>query len=341
MNQYSDNCNLSLYDDGDDSGYDMSFKSETSDFSDDRSDLLEYDTLTSTPKKKFTLEEASSPQKLYEKFTQAFHSTLNSYQPEYYSNSKSNEIADIFSPIPCLTSPNINEDKTLSTSVTAETTYPHSISKVGLPLDEYYKESKPRRKYASGRSRVSRVKSPTQLIKIKKTRRMKANDRERNRMHILNEALDRLRCVLPTFPEDTKLTKIETLRFAHSYIWALMQTLNNIDKPKFDEDITINVGNVTVSINRNGNCITSKNSNGQFSNAVVTSGSITNASFMQDYDSRSDSQMSFTNEFETVGIAVDNETFAPAKYANDSYSDAYVYEADKTRYFNNMMYECL
>ncbi|TSK22698.1 Neurogenin-3 [Bagarius yarrelli] len=56
-------------------------------------------------------------------------------------------------------------------------------------------------------------------------RRAKANDRERHRMHNLNSALDALRKVLPTFPDDAKLTKIETLRFAHNYIWALTETL--------------------------------------------------------------------------------------------------------------------
>uniref|UniRef100_A0A4W4GEA3 BHLH domain-containing protein n=1 Tax=Electrophorus electricus TaxID=8005 RepID=A0A4W4GEA3_ELEEL len=60
-------------------------------------------------------------------------------------------------------------------------------------------------------------------------RRAKANDRERHRMHNLNSALDALRSVLPTFPEDTKLTKIETLRFAHNYIWALTETLRLTD----------------------------------------------------------------------------------------------------------------
>lgn len=64
-------------------------------------------------------------------------------------------------------------------------------------------------------------------MRIKKNRRMKANDRERNRMHMLNDALEKLRLALPTFPEDTKLTKIETLRFAHNYIFALEQVLDN------------------------------------------------------------------------------------------------------------------
>lgn len=61
-------------------------------------------------------------------------------------------------------------------------------------------------------------------------RRMKANDRERHRMHNLNSALDALRNILPTLPDDTKLTKIETLRFAHNYIWALTETLRMSDQ---------------------------------------------------------------------------------------------------------------
>lgn len=40
---------------------------------------------------------------------------------------------------------------------------------------------KPKRKYAQGKSRISRSQSPTQIIKIRKYRRIKANDRERNR----------------------------------------------------------------------------------------------------------------------------------------------------------------
>ncbi|XP_069468284.1 neurogenin-3 [Ambystoma mexicanum] len=63
----------------------------------------------------------------------------------------------------------------------------------------------------------------------KKHRRVKANDRERNRMHNLNSALDALRGVLPALPDDAKLTKIETLRLAHNYIWALTETLQMAD----------------------------------------------------------------------------------------------------------------
>ncbi|XP_007524213.1 neurogenin-3 [Erinaceus europaeus] len=85
------------------------------------------------------------------------------------------------------------------------------------------------RRSRSRRAGRSRPKSELALSKQRRSRRKKANDRERNRMHNLNSALDALRGVLPTFPDDAKLTKIETLRFAHNYIWALTQTLRLAD----------------------------------------------------------------------------------------------------------------
>lgn len=97
---------------------------------------------------------------------------------------------------------------------------------LGTQTSTPIKTDKPKRKYAVGKNRMTRTRSPTQVMRIKKNRRMKANDRERNRMHMLNEALEKLRLALPTFPEDTKLTKIETLRFAHNYIFALEMVLD-------------------------------------------------------------------------------------------------------------------
>ncbi|KAM9470845.1 neurogenin-1 [Clarias gariepinus] len=80
------------------------------------------------------------------------------------------------------------------------------------------------------KKRRGRVRSEAAIHVVKKNRRLKANDRERNRMHNLNDALDALRSVLPAFPDDTKLTKIETLRFAHNYIWALSETIRIADQ---------------------------------------------------------------------------------------------------------------
>lgn len=103
-----------------------------------------------------------------------------------------------------------------------------------------------RRKGGSGRASGlrGRTRSPQQIAKVRRNRRMKANDRERHRMHMLNNALERLRTVLPTAPDDTKLTKIETLRFAHNYIWALSETLKGFDTrtPQHPQHLSLSVG---------------------------------------------------------------------------------------------------
>uniref|UniRef100_UPI00358F51D1 neurogenic differentiation factor 1-like n=1 Tax=Myxine glutinosa TaxID=7769 RepID=UPI00358F51D1 len=62
-------------------------------------------------------------------------------------------------------------------------------------------------------------------------RRMKANTRERNRMHGLNAALDQLRKIVPCYSKTQKLSKIETLRLAKNYIWALSEILRSGTSP--------------------------------------------------------------------------------------------------------------
>ncbi|XP_044623309.2 neurogenin-2 [Equus asinus] len=110
---------------------------------------------------------------------------------------------------------------------------------------------------------VSRgAKTAETVQRIKKTRRLKANNRERNRMHNLNAALDALREVLPTFPEDAKLTKIETLRFAHNYIWALTETLRLADHcggagaglpgALFSEAVLLSPGGASAAVSSSG-----------------------------------------------------------------------------------------
>ncbi|XP_072274511.1 neurogenic differentiation factor 1 [Pyxicephalus adspersus] len=64
-----------------------------------------------------------------------------------------------------------------------------------------------------------------------KMRRIKANARERNRMHGLNAALDNLRKVVPCYSKTQKLSKIETLRLAKNYIWALSEILRSGKSP--------------------------------------------------------------------------------------------------------------
>ena len=97
------------------------------------------------------------------------------------------------------------------------------------------------------RSRGTVAMTPATLRKLRQVRRLKANDRERSRMHALNSALDRLRRVLPISSSSSsassssgdisgdgtavtaRLTKIETLRSAYNYIQLLTDTLKALD----------------------------------------------------------------------------------------------------------------
>ena len=65
------------------------------------------------------------------------------------------------------------------------------------------------------------------ILLQKRQRRCAANMRERNRMHVVNFAFDRLREVVPSYPANRKLSKIETLRMACSYIQELTNLLKS------------------------------------------------------------------------------------------------------------------
>lgn len=119
--------------------------------------------------------------------------------------------------------------ESMMTSSSSSSTSPSKRSNTTNSVDmsdESAAPSSKRKRYVKSRTRQ---RSPAIVQRIKKNRRVKANDRERNRMHSLNDALERLRLVLPAIPDDTKLTKIETLRFAHNYIWTLSQMVNMYD----------------------------------------------------------------------------------------------------------------
>ncbi|XP_058127046.1 basic helix-loop-helix transcription factor scleraxis-like [Anopheles ziemanni] len=55
--------------------------------------------------------------------------------------------------------------------------------------------------------------------------RLQANARERYRTHSVNAAFSTLRQLIPTEPKNRKLSKIETLRLAKSYISHLVAVL--------------------------------------------------------------------------------------------------------------------
>ncbi|KAL4239726.1 hypothetical protein ACF0H5_000529 [Mactra antiquata] len=72
-------------------------------------------------------------------------------------------------------------------------------------------------------SRRKRHDPPTKDVLRK--RRVAANARERRRMESLNVAFDKLRSVIPSFSDNSKLSKYETLQMAQTYINALKDLL--------------------------------------------------------------------------------------------------------------------
>lgn len=58
-----------------------------------------------------------------------------------------------------------------------------------------------------------------------KVQRRAANIRERKRMMSINTAFEELRCHVPTFPFEKRLSKIDTLRLAIAYIALLREVL--------------------------------------------------------------------------------------------------------------------
>ncbi|XP_037549839.1 transcription factor 21 [Nematolebias whitei] len=72
----------------------------------------------------------------------------------------------------------------------------------------------------------SRLSEP-QPKEARQTQRNAANARERARMRVLSKAFSRLKTSLPWVPADTKLSKLDTLRLASSYISHLRQLLQD------------------------------------------------------------------------------------------------------------------
>lgn len=97
-----------------------------------------------------------------------------------------------------------------------------------------------------------KMKSPKKSSKRRKgvsarernMRRIESNERERQRMHSLNDAFEGLRNVIPHITMDRKLSKIETLTLAKNYIKALTNVIcdlrgesavfNDINQPTDD-----------------------------------------------------------------------------------------------------------
>jgi hypothetical protein len=78
-------------------------------------------------------------------------------------------------------------------------------------------------KKASSKEKAQKITTSSKKLSCKQRKfsplqRQVANQRERDRTHSVNSAFVQLRDLIPTEPLDRKLSKIETLRLAGSYI---------------------------------------------------------------------------------------------------------------------------
>nr|XP_031532605.1 class A basic helix-loop-helix protein 15 [Vicugna pacos] len=78
---------------------------------------------------------------------------------------------------------------------------------------------------APGERRPDRLQGPGGRRESSVQRRLESNERERQRMHKLNNAFQALREVIPHVRADKKLSKIETLTLAKNYIKSLTATI--------------------------------------------------------------------------------------------------------------------
>ncbi|XP_053550443.1 class A basic helix-loop-helix protein 15 [Bombina bombina] len=90
-----------------------------------------------------------------------------------------------------------------------------------------YKE-KSKLKNQDGVKNTSKKKKQSGNGKEHSVRRLESNERERQRMHKLNNAFQALREVIPHVRAEKKLSKIETLTLAKNYINTLTATILNM-----------------------------------------------------------------------------------------------------------------
>ncbi|KAJ8245974.1 hypothetical protein GJAV_G00262320 [Gymnothorax javanicus] len=90
-------------------------------------------------------------------------------------------------------------------------------SEVSVQLGDTWRGSRTSR----GTTQASRRRRLHSGIKERNVRRLESNERERQRMHKLNNAFQALREAIPHVKTDKKLSKIETLTLAKNYIKAL------------------------------------------------------------------------------------------------------------------------
>lgn len=113
-------------------------------------------------------------------------------------------------------------------SLTGKRTRHHVVgTEVGEESDSSGSERSPKqakRRNRGGPPTTRRRKSGISA-RERNLRRLESNERERMRMHSLNDAFEQLREVIPHVKMERKLSKIETLTLAKNYIMALTNVI--------------------------------------------------------------------------------------------------------------------
>ncbi|XP_063904213.1 neurogenic differentiation factor 6-B isoform X1 [Zophobas morio] len=110
-------------------------------------------------------------------------------------------------------------------------------------------------------------------------RRLESNERERMRMHSLNDAFEQLREVIPHIKMERKLSKIETLTLAKNYIMALTNVICEMRGEEkhytfqdVEEDSTVELETTEESTReQNNNSMFQQNLENHQENALVNS----------------------------------------------------------------------
>merc|ERR1711944_396397 len=100
--------------------------------------------------------------------------------------------------------------------------------------EAYSSSLSPKKKGKGGRKKNLHPPPPT----IMKHLRNMANARERKRMNGLNDAFERLREVVPNVNTEQKMSKIETLLVAQTYIKALAKLMDSVAEEEEDEMVS-------------------------------------------------------------------------------------------------------
>uniref|UniRef100_A0A3P8VJJ7 Musculin n=1 Tax=Cynoglossus semilaevis TaxID=244447 RepID=A0A3P8VJJ7_CYNSE len=102
-----------------------------------------------------------------------------------------------------------------------------SAQKMTCYASHSYSDEEMEEESADGGMKQGRTHSRTHHKDARQSQRNAANARERARMRVLSKAFSRLKTSLPWVPADTKLSKLDTLRLASSYISHLRQLLQD------------------------------------------------------------------------------------------------------------------